>query len=125
MIRIDGLAALARALDGAAADRAATAALAHAAETIASTVRHALSDPPGSAHTAPWLRTGALHDSIGHVADATGAVIGSTSAVAADQELGTARIPPRPFLAPAAAHLGETAAAGVGDAVAAALGVAR
>jgi phage gpG-like protein len=49
----------------------------------------------------PLLRTGELRDSIGHAVRGFEAVIGSTSDVAVYQELGTDRIPPRPFLGPA------------------------
>lgn len=54
----------------------------------------------------PLLRTGALRDSIGHSVEAfpggAVAVVGSTSDVAVDQELGTSRIPERSFLGRAA-----------------------
>lgn len=55
--------------------------------------------------TDPLLRTGKLRDSIKAEAAATGAgvegVVASEDVVALYQEMGTARIPPRPFLAPA------------------------
>jgi len=69
--------------------------------------------------TDPLLRTGEMRDSIkAVVADLTLAV-GSTDKVAVFQELGTSRMPPRPFLGLAmsnslefaAERLGETAAA--------------
>jgi hypothetical protein len=66
-------------------------------------VIEALSKPPGEDHSAPWLRTGALRESIGHEVNGAVAVIGSSSDVAVDQELGTRAIPPRPFLASTAA----------------------
>jgi phage gpG-like protein len=50
--------------------------------------------------TDPLLRTGEMRESIGSSVDAatlTG-VVGSTDKLAAFQELGTAHIPPRPFL---------------------------
>ena len=50
----------------------------------------------------PLLRSGALRDSIGVTLTGTSAVVGSTADYAPDQELGAGRIPPRPFLAPAA-----------------------
>ena len=52
----------------------------------------------------PLLRSGALRDSIGHQTDVNSleAVVGSTSDIAVYQELGTEKIPPRPFLGPAA-----------------------
>lgn len=49
----------------------------------------------------PLLRSGALRDSISHEIEGNVAAIGSTSDYAIDQEAGTNRIPPRPFLAPA------------------------
>lgn len=49
----------------------------------------------------PLLRTGKLRESISHRVAPGEAVIGSTSNIAAYQELGTSRIPPRPFLGPA------------------------
>jgi len=50
----------------------------------------------------PLLRTGELRESISHEVSGLEAVIGSTSDIALYQELGTASIPPRPFLGPAA-----------------------
>jgi phage gpG-like protein len=103
------------------------AALAAAAETIAEQVRAALSQPAGADHgfrgaassPSPSRRqTGALADSIGVSAEADEALVGSTSEVARDQELGTARVPPRPFFAVIAATEAEAAAAAVGAAVA-------
>jgi len=52
----------------------------------------------------PLLRSGAMRDSISHAVAGTDAVIGSTSDVAVYQEMGTDKIPPRPFLGPAALH---------------------
>lgn len=46
----------------------------------------------------PLLRTGGLRDSIKHQTKGLTAVIGTDSDVAVWQELGTAKIPPRPFL---------------------------
>lgn len=51
---------------------------------------------------APLLREGALRDSIEHEVHGNEAVIGSKSDIAAYQEFGTATIPPRPFIGPAA-----------------------
>lgn len=48
----------------------------------------------------PLLRTGEMRASISAEATPTMLLIGSTDPVAVDQELGTKRIPPRPFLAP-------------------------
>lgn len=52
----------------------------------------------------PLLRSGALRDSISHEVGAGEAVIGSDSDIAIYQEMGTDKIPPRPFLGPAALH---------------------
>jgi HK97 gp10 family phage protein len=52
----------------------------------------------------PLLRSGELRASISHQVAPGEAVIGSTSKIAAYQELGTSTIPPRPFLGPAAMH---------------------
>lgn len=49
----------------------------------------------------PLLRSGELRDSISHEVASHEAVIGSTSDVAVFQEMGTDKIPPRPFLGPA------------------------
>ncbi len=76
-----------------------------AADRMQQTVQQALSTPPGGPHEAPWLRTGTLRDSISATFDNATAVVGSTSPVAVDQELGTATIPPRPFFGPAGASL--------------------
>ena len=46
----------------------------------------------------PLLETGAMRDSIGHVADGKTASIGSNNEHAIYQELGTATIPARSFL---------------------------
>jgi hypothetical protein len=55
--------------------------------------------------TDPLLRTGELRDSIGGEAEEVGigvrGIVGSTSDIAALQEMGTSRIPARPFLGPA------------------------
>jgi HK97 gp10 family phage protein len=97
--------------------RAMGAALEGEAAQLADAVRARLSEPAGGAHDAPWLHTGELRDSIGHQADGLEAAVGSTSDVALYQELGTARLPPRPFLAPAAAENGEAIAQAAGQAV--------
>ncbi|MGH8299400.1 MAG: phage virion morphogenesis protein, partial [Steroidobacteraceae bacterium] len=49
----------------------------------------------------PLLRTGDLRDSISHAVEGLEVAVGSTSDIAVYQELGTERIPPRPFLGPA------------------------
>jgi phage gpG-like protein len=98
------------------------AALAEQAERLAETVRAGLSEPQGAGdHDKPWVRTGALRDSIAVTASGLEAAIGSNDPAAAPQEMGTSRLPPRPFLAPAAAANGETIAKSIADAVAAAL----
>jgi phage gpG-like protein len=50
----------------------------------------------------PLLRKGDLRDSIKHEVGVLEAVVGSTSPIAPYQELGTDKIPPRPFIGPAA-----------------------
>ncbi len=50
----------------------------------------------------PLLRDGTLRDSIEHEVQGDEAVIGSKLEIAAYQEFGTATIPPRPFIGPAA-----------------------
>lgn len=52
----------------------------------------------------PLLRSGDLRDSIKNEVHAFDAVIGSESDIAKYQELGTEKIPPRPFLGPAVLH---------------------
>ena len=51
---------------------------------------------------APLLREGDMRDSIEYEVEGMEAVIGSKSDIAAYQEFGTATIPPRPFIGPAA-----------------------
>lgn len=48
--------------------------------------------------TDPLLRTGALRESIKPAVEGLTLVVGSTDKIAAYQEMGTSRIPPRPFL---------------------------
>lgn len=52
----------------------------------------------------PLLRTGEMRDSIDKDVSGMEATIGSTSDIAVYQELGTDKIPPRPFLGPAVLH---------------------
>lgn len=52
----------------------------------------------------PLLETGEMRDSIEHVSDHREARIGSNNDKALWQELGTVKIPPRPFLAGALQH---------------------
>lgn len=118
MISITGLthaiARLARLDLPAATARGTQAAATHIAESITQSLSH----PPGTQRTLPALRTGALRASITQHADASGAVIASISPVAVHQEFGTARIPPRPFLAPAAQRHADDAAALIAAAIA-------
>jgi hypothetical protein len=60
----------------------------------------------GYAANEPLLRDGTLRASISHVVvpHEHAGYVGSTSKIAAYQELGTGRIPPRSFLAAAAMH---------------------
>lgn len=95
-----------------------SAALAGAAETIATAVREALSQPPGSEHRFPWRETGALADSIEAAAEGDAAIVGSTDAAAVYQEYGTATTPPRPFLTAVAAEHAQSSAEMIGAAVA-------
>lgn len=106
MIGINGLRGLARRLD--ALNLAATehSALQQAATSLQNIVRQNLSHGPGGTHDVPWLRSGALRDSIGHTTAGAEAVVGSRDPVAVYQECGTHRDPPRPFLAPAASTEG-------------------
>lgn len=55
----------------------------------------------GYAENEPLLRTGDLRDSIEVTRHHDEAVVGSTSDIALWQEIGTERMPPRPFLGPA------------------------
>lgn len=103
------------------AERAQRQTLDEVASRIEAAVRQALSHAPGGQHDAPWTRSGELRDSIEHQADASRAVIGSTSLVARYQELGTRHDPPRPFLAPQAAALAPSVAEAIGAAVAQAI----
>ncbi len=97
-------------------------ALAEQAARMAARMRDGLSEPPDAAgHDEPWLQSGALRDSVGAQADGLQAVVGSSDPAAVPQELGTAHMPARPFLAPVAAGMGEEVARGVARAMAAAL----
>lgn len=94
------------------------ATLAAQADLLADAVRANLATPPGGPHDHPWRETGSLQSSIAAAADGLTAQVGSNHPAAAPQELGTATIPPRPFLAPAAASLAEPIARAVGQALA-------
>ena len=110
MIGITGLAAFQARLDALALDAAIARGLGQAAEHIGARVRAALNTPPGGSHTMPWRRSGARRDSITATATDTGAVVASGADVAVYQELGTAHISPRPFMAPVAAEQADAAA---------------
>ena len=121
-LRISGLNELRERLERLRPEDVMARALAEQAERMAARVREGLSEPPGTAgHDEPWLRSGALRESVGAQAEGLQAIVGSSDPAAAPQELGTARMPARPFLAPVAAGMGEEVARAVGAAVAAAL----
>lgn len=52
----------------------------------------------------PLLRDGKMRDSVSNEVASLEAVVGSDSDIAVYQELGTDKIPPRPFLGPAVIH---------------------
>lgn len=64
----------------------------------------------GFAPNDPLLRTGEMRDSISHHVSGHIVTVGSDSNKAMWQELGTNRIPPRPFIVPAMHKHGEEAA---------------
>ncbi len=118
MIRISGLAEALAALRDADAEGTMAAVLQGRAEALAGAVREALGTPPGGDHGRPWVQTGALQGSIGFGVEGLQAAVGSSDPAAAPQELGTVRLPPRPFLAPAAAEAAPGIASAIGAAVA-------
>lgn len=121
-LKISGLNELRERLERLRSEEVMAKALAEQAQRMAAKVRDGLSEPPGGAgHDEPWLRTGALRNSVGAQADGLQAAVGSSDAAAVPQELGTAQMPARPFLAPIAAEMGEEVARAVGAAMAAAL----
>ena len=121
-MEIKGLAELQERLARARVEEVMSRALAEQAERLAGAVKDRLSDAPGSGeHDRPWLRSGALRESVGSQADGLQAAVGSSDPAAAPQELGTSGMEARPFLAPAAAGLGEEIARAVGAEVVAAL----
>jgi phage gpG-like protein len=99
------------------AETLATAVAAQSAR-LAEAVRANLATPPGGPHDQPWRQTGALQSGIAATADGLTAHIGSNDPAAAPQELGTATIPPRPFLAPSAASLAESIGRDIGKTLA-------
>ncbi|WP_158746079.1 hypothetical protein [Acidisphaera sp. L21] len=88
--------------------------LAAQSNRLAEAVRANLATPPGGPHDRPWRQSGQLQASIAASTDGLAAQIGSNDPAAAPQELGTATIPPRPFLAPAATALAEPIAREIG-----------
>lgn len=67
--------------------------------------------------TDPLFASGELRATIGHRVDGHTAIIGTPDEVGLYHEVGTSRMPPRPFLAPAAHRKGEAAANAIGAAV--------
>ncbi len=121
-LEIKGLSALRERLERLRVEEVMAQALAAQAERVADAVRQRLSETPGTGgHDEPWLQSGALRDSVGAEADGLQAAVGSSDPAAVPQEMGTARMPPRPFLAPTGAGMGEEVARGVAEAVVAAL----
>lgn len=121
-LKISGLNELRERLERLRPEEVMARALAEQADRMAARVRNGLSEPPGGVgHDEPWVQSGALRNSVGAQADGLQAVVGSSDPAAVPQELGTARMPARPFLAPVAAEMGEEVARAIGAAVAAAL----
>lgn len=106
-LKISGLNELRERLERLRPEEVMAKALAEQAARMAARVRDGLSEPSGAAgHDEPWLQSGALRDSVGAQADGLQAVVGSSDPAAVPQELGTAHMPARPFLAPVAAGMG-------------------
>jgi len=121
-LEIKGLSALRERLERLRVEEVMAQALAAQAERVADAVRQRLSETPGTGgHDEPWRQSGALRDSVGAEADGLQAVVGSSDPAAVPQEMGTAHMPPRPFLAPTGAGMGQEVARGVAEAVVAAL----
>lgn len=121
-LKISGLNELREHLERLRPEEVMARALAEQAARMAERVREGLSEQPGAAgHDEPWLRSGALRDSVGAEADGLQAMVGSSDPAAGPQEMGTAHMPARPFLAPVAAGMGEEVARVVGAQMAAAL----
>lgn len=121
-IEIKGLSELRQRLTQFRPDEIIASALAEQAQHLAEAVQDRLSEPESAgSHDTPWLRTGGLRDSISATANGLEAAVGSNDPAAAPQEIGTSRMPPRPFLAPAAAAAGEGIAHAIGQTVANAL----
>lgn len=121
-LKIKGLAEFRTRLQRLRPDELMATALAEQAESLAQAVRDGLAEPQGAGdHDKPWRRTGALHDSITATAAGLEAAVGSNDPAAAPQELGTSRIPPRPFLAPVAVERAQAIAKAIGQSVVAQL----
>ena len=116
-MRID-LAGLAARLERGIGEEVLRRATERGASVLAEGVRARLSGEPGGSHEAPWVESGALRDSIGVAVEGDGdgarAVVGSSDPAAVPQEMGTARMAARPFLAPVAGEMGEEVARAVG-----------
>jgi phage gpG-like protein len=117
MMRIKGLAEARERLRLLAPASAASTALRECAARLEEAVRVGLSHRPGEEHAMPWLRTGALHDSISTDGDDARLIVGSDDPVAPAQELGTATIPPRSFLAATAAAASPEIAERIAEAI--------
>lgn len=102
-------------------DTVARAAFASCAANLADQVRDALSTPPGGPHNHPWLRTGALQNSVVLNCEHDTAIVASTSQIAIWQEYGTATVQPRPTFGPIAARNSQGIAQTVAEEVAQAL----
>lgn len=122
LLGISGLAEAIARLRGADPPGTMAVALEGQAALVAQAVQEGLGDQPGGGHDRPWLETGALRASIGHQANGLQAAVGSSDPAAAPQEMGTMHLPPRPFLAPAAAAMGKDVAKAAAAAVAGRLG---
>ncbi len=121
-LKISGLNELRERLERLRPEEVMARALAEQAQRMAARVREGLSEQSGATgHDEPWLQSGALRDSVGAQADGLQAVVGSSDPAAMPQEMGTAHMPARPFLAPVAVGMGEEVGRAVGAAVAAAL----
>ncbi len=104
-LKISGLNELRERLERLRPEEVMARALAEQASRIAARVQDGLSEPPGAAgHDEPWLQSGTLRNSVGAQADGLQAVVGSSDPAAVPQELGTAKMPACPFLAPVAAE---------------------
>lgn len=118
-LKITGLNELRERLERLRPEEVMAKALAEQAQRMAARVREGLSEPPGgTGHDEPWLRSGALRDSVGAQADGLQAAVGSSDPAAVPQEMSTAHMPARPFLAPVGAVMAEEVAEAVGMAVA-------